>query len=166
LKPKEKNKAPTPVEAQRELAAQVVRMVTPICSAQGYELVHCEFRREPAGRVLRLYIDKPGGVVLEDCVAVSRQVSDLLDAGLDETVGPYNLEVSSPGVQRPLSREVDFQRFGGRRVRIRTTTAIAGQKNFTGRLAGVADGRVSLEVDDRVVTIPLADIVRARLTAE
>jgi len=166
LKPKEKNKAPTPVEAQRELAAQVVRMVTPICSAQGCELVHCEFRREPAGLVLRLYIDKPGGVGLADCVGVSRQVSDLLDAGLDEAVGPYNLEVSSPGVERPLSREVDFQRFSGRRARIRTAAAIAGQKNFTGRLAGVAEGRVTLEVDDRLVAIPMADIVRARLTAD
>ncbi len=140
-------------------------MVDPLCAAEGLELVHSEFQREAAGRILRLYIDKPGGVTLDDCVRASRQVSDLLDVALEDEMGPYNLEVSSPGSERPLSREVDFQRFAGHQVRLRVRQSIGGQKNFTGRLAGITDGKVALELDDRTVTIGLQEILRARLMA-
>ena len=144
---------------------RVRELVDPVCTAEGLELVHSEFQRETAGRILRLYLDKPGGVTLEDCVRVSRQVGDLLDVTLAETIGPYNLEVSSPGIERPLSREVDFQRFTGHPVRLRLRQPIGGQKNFTGRLAGITDGKVILDLNDRTVTIGLQEIVRARLMA-
>jgi ribosome maturation factor RimP len=160
LKQKEKN-----IEHQK-LRQEARRIVEPLCAAAGYELVHCEFQREPGGATLRLYIDKPGGVSLDDCVAISRQVSDLLDAGLDESVGPYNLEVSSPGTDRPLSRAVDFQRFAGHPVRIKVAEAIGGRKNFSGRLAGIVDGRVTIEMEGSTVALALEDIVRARLVAD
>jgi ribosome maturation factor RimP len=151
--------------AHRKVAEAVCRIVEPLCTAAGFELVHCEFQREPSGATLRLYIDKPGGVGLGDCVAISRQASDLLDVGLDESIGPYNLEVSSPGIDRPLSRGVDFQRFAGHRVRIKVATGIEGRKNFSGLLKGIADGRVILEVDGATVALALEEIVRARLVA-
>jgi ribosome maturation factor RimP len=169
LKQKKKNiilqPSSPPLEHPKVVEAVRVR-VEPLCAAAGYELVHCEFQREPGGTTLRLYIDKPGGVGLEDCVGISRQVSDLLDAELDERLGPYNLEVSSPGADRPLSRAVDFQRFAGHAVRIKIATAIGGRKNFSGRLAGIVDGRVTLEVEGSTVTLALEDIVRARLVAD
>ena len=151
--------------SQEEVVRRVAQLVEPLCLAEGFELVHCEFQREVAGRILRLYIDKPGGVTLEDCVRVSRQVSDLVDVALDDRVGPFHLEVSSPGSERPLSREVDFQRFAGHRVRLRVRHAIDGQKQFSGRLAGVTDGHVTLQLEGRTVTISLQEILRARLMA-
>jgi len=160
LKQKEKN------NLQPTVAQSVRHIAEPVCLASGYELVHCEFQREPAGATLRFYIDKPGGVGLEDCVAISRQVGDLLDAGLDESVGPYNLEVSSPGTDRPLSRAADFQRFTGHPVRIKIAKAVEGRKNFSGRLAGFSDGRVILDVEGKTVTLVLEDIIRARLVAD
>jgi ribosome maturation factor RimP len=138
----------------------------PLCADAGYDLVHCEFQREPGGAILRLYIDKPGGVSLDDCVQISRQIGDVLDAVLDEGLGPYNLEVSSPGADRPISRPADFERFAGYPVRIKMATAIGGRRHFTGRLAGMMDGRVALELEDTTVTLALEDIVRARLAAD
>ena len=126
------------------------------------ELVHVEFQREAGGRILRLYIDQPGGVTLNDCVNISRQMGDLLDVNI-ENVGPYNLEVSSPGTDRPLSKEIDFDRFKGNIARIRTTQPIDGQKNFRGVLSGISGGTVSLLVGDRTVAIPFEEIARARL---
>jgi len=133
-----------------------------LCESEGLELVHVEFQAEPGGRTLRLYIDKPGGISLDDCVAVSRQLSDLLDVTLED-IGPYNLEVSSPGPERPLGRIEDFSRFHGSKVKIRTARPIEGQKNFTGVLAGVEEGQVNLTTVEKTVAIPYELIQRARL---
>ena len=146
----------------REIAAQAERLAQGLCEAEGMELVHVEFQREAGGRILRLYIDQPGGVALNDCVNISRQMGDLLDVHI-ENVGPYNLEVSSPGTDRPLSKEIDYDRFKGNIAKIKTAKPINGQKNFKGVLSGIAGGIVSLLVGDRTVAIPLEDIVRARL---
>lgn len=169
MKQKKKNTSETPVSpplAPAAVIAAVRHHAEPLCADAGYDLVHCEFQREPAGATLRLYIDKPGGVSLEDCVQISRHVGDLLDAVLDEGIGPYHLEVSSPGADRPLSRPVDFQRFAGHPVRVKVARPIGGRKNFTGRLKGMIDGRVALELEDTTVTLALEDIVRARLAAD
>ena len=88
----------------QEIIAQTKSLAQRLCEAEGMELVHVEFQREAGGRVLRLYIDQPGGVTLNDCVNISRQMGDLLDVNI-ENMGPYNLEVSSPGTDRPLSKE-------------------------------------------------------------
>jgi ribosome maturation factor RimP len=90
------------------MVAKVWRLAEPLCLSEGLELVHVEYQREPAGRTLRIYLDKPGGVTLDDCVNISRQLSDLLDVGL-ETEAPYRMEVSSPGIQRPLGRLERFR---------------------------------------------------------
>jgi len=144
------------------LTRRVTEIVEPLCEAEGFELVHVEFQPEAGGRILRLYIDKPGGVTLDDCVNISRQVSDLLDISF-ESLGSYNLEVSSPGPERPLEKESDYNRFKGRKVKIKTSQPINGQKNFKGVLSGISGGVVSVSVDGHTVVIPYKKIYKARL---
>lgn len=144
------------------MVGKVWQLAEPLCQGEGMELVHVEYQREPAGRTLRIYLDKPGGVTLDDCVNVSRQLGDLLDVGL-ETEAPYRMEVSSPGLQRPLGKLSDFERFQGSRVKVRTAQPIQGRKNFTGTLQGLSGPSVLLMVDDQRVSIAFADIVKAHL---
>ena len=126
------------------------------------ELICVEYQRETGGRILRLYIDRPGGVTLDDCAVVSRQLGDLLDVHFDASL-PYNLEVSSPGASRPLSGPSDYEKFKGRKAKIRTVEALDGQKNFKGTLTHIKDGVVTLTVMEKSVAIPFADITKARL---
>jgi ribosome maturation factor RimP len=148
---------------QEDILARIGPAVNRIVEFAGLELVHLEFRREGAGLVLRLYIDKEGGIGLDECAQVSRQVSAQLDVD-DPIRGRYTLEVSSPGPDRPLSHDRDFDRFAGRRARVTTHAPIDGQRNFIGRLEGLEDGTVRLVLEDgRVMAIPRDRIARARL---
>lgn len=148
--------------AAEDVLARVKPLAESLCDSAGLELVHIEFRREQAGRVMRLYIDKPEGVSLEDCAAVNRELGDVLDVHLPD-IGAYHLEVSSPGVERPLSRLADFERFRGRCAKIRTLRPINGQKNFSGVLGGVSAGAVHLLVGETTLTIPADIISKANL---
>ncbi len=112
---------------------------------------------------MRMYIDKPGGVTLDDCANISRQMNDLLDVHLEE-VGPYNLEVTSPGPERPLGKAQDYDRFKGNLVKIKTIVPYEGQKNFKGVLMGLFGEQVSLIVNEKTVRIMLKHITRAQLT--
>ena len=146
-----------------DLLARIRPVINEVTEFAGMELVHLEFRREGMGLVLRLYIDKDGGVTLDDCALISRQVSTRLDVD-DPIQGRYTLEVSSPGMDRPLSRDRDFERFAGHRVRLTTHDPIDGQKNFIGRLGGLEAGAVRLLLEDgRTVTIPRDRIAKTRL---
>lgn len=127
----------------------------------GYELVDLE--RSAKGRLLRVFIDKPGGITLDDCGAVSNHLSRVLTV---EDVDYDRLEISSPGLDRPLRKESDFVRFAGQRARVKVRVPIEGQRNFVGVLRQAAAGRVELEVDGRTVTIDLANLDRARLEPE
>ena len=147
---------------QRAIVDKVRHMAEPLCSGAGIELVHVEYQREPAGLTLRLYLDKPGGVTLDDCVEISRQLEDILDVHANE-LPPYRLEVSSPGLDRPIGKLQDFVRFEGLQAKIRVATAVNGRKNFTGVLAGVADETVRLQVGNETVSLDVNDITRARL---
>lgn len=134
-----------------------------LCAAEMMELVHVEFQREAQGRFLRLYIDKPGGVTLDDCSGISRQMSDLLDVHVDAE-GTYHLEVSSPGIERPVSKAADFQRFAGRRIEIRMYPKVAGKKKVKGILDGIAETDVvTVITKDGSIEIPRVRITRARL---
>lgn len=146
-----------------EVVERVKSIALPLFTELGLELVDVEFRREASGWILRLYIDKPGGVTLGDCQRVSEELSDLLD--VENLIDyPYTLEVSSPGLNRPLRLESDFLRFVGQRARVSTSQAIAGQRRFLGILRGYEEGQVSLEREDgTVVPIPYALISKARL---
>jgi ribosome maturation factor RimP len=150
------------LKRQRAFIESVSRLAEPLCTAEGMELIHVEYQREPGGLTLRLYLDKPGGVTLDDCVEISRQVDDLLDAHLHDAP-PYRLEVSSPGLDRPLGKLNDFKRFKGQRAKIRLFADVEGRKNFTGELEGVADGMVRVRVGEGVVCLDYNRIQRARL---
>ena len=156
--PKNKLKLPP----REDVIAVVQDSVAPLCEIEGMELVHIEYQRESAGWVLRIYIDQPGGVMLDDCARISRPLSDILDIRL-ENIGPYHLEVSSPGSDRPLGKEQDYERFKGNIARVRTSKPVDGQKNFKGTLSGITDGFVNLLVGEKIVAIPYREITRARL---
>ncbi|KMN83681.1 ribosome maturation factor RimP [Chromobacterium alkanivorans] len=126
----------------------------------GYELVDLEMT--PGGG-FRVFIDKPGGITVEDCVQVSNHFTRLF---MVENIDYERLEVSSPGLDRPLKKEADFVRFAGKLAKIKTRMPIEQQKKFTGRLAGVEEDSVKLDVDGRIVAIPFANIDKARLEPE
>jgi ribosome maturation factor RimP len=150
------------LEKERQIIARVYELGEPLCDAEGIELICVEYQREPRGRVLRLFLDKPGGVTLDDCAAISRQIGDILDVTLDEA-GAYNLEVSSPGRNRPLGRKRDFIKYRGNPVEIRTERPVNGKKKFKGILEGMTDDRIHLRVNDATLAIPCALVTRARL---
>jgi len=152
-----------PLLKEAEIIDRVAKLAEPLCASEGIELVYVEYNREPGGRILRIYIDRPGGIHLEDCADISRQLGDLLDVYLEE-IGPYNLEVSSPGPDRPLGKTGDFVRFKGCKAKIRTHRQRDGRRNFTGVLMGVSEGSVvNIMVENKTVAIPFPDIQKARL---
>jgi ribosome maturation factor RimP len=132
--------------------------------ALGYELVELEVHAHRGGGVVRLYIDRPGadGVTVEDCEAVSRRVSAVLDAS-DPIRGGYTLEVSSPGFDRPLRTRAHFARFLGSRVHVETALPRDGRRRWTGRLVALEGDTVVLEVDGERVELGLNEIRTARL---
>lgn len=148
--------------SDKAFLAGVIRLAEPVCDAEGIELVHTEYQMEPGGKVLRLYIDKPDGIGIDDCAVISREVSDLMDIYI-ESDHRYRLEVSSPGSNRPLTKQDDFKRFKGQLVRIQSSRSIDGQKKFKGLLTDIKDGIVMLTVVEKSVAIPFADIIKARL---
>ena len=150
-------------------ARGVVERVQPLAEdairAEGAELVDLEFRREPAGWVLRLFIDREGGVTLADCQRVSEVVGTLLEIE-DPIPHAYTLEVSSPGLTRPLTRAEDWRRAVGSLVKVVTREPIAGSQSLTGRLAAVGEASAILEIDGGDVEIPLDMVARARRELE
>jgi len=137
-------------------------VVQPVVAGMGYELV--DVQASNGGRLLRLFIDKPGGVGLEDCAAVSRQLSRVFEV---EGIDYERLEVSSPGLDRPLRKGADFARFAGQKAELRMRTPDAtGRRRFVGVLRGAEEGRVSLELDGQTVALELSDVERARLVPE
>jgi ribosome maturation factor RimP len=153
---------PETLKRQRAFVDSVTGLADPLCAAEGMELVHVEYQREPGGLTLRLYLDKPGGVTLDDCVDISRQLEDILDVHAPDAP-PYRLEVSSPGIDRPVGKLDDFIRFTGHQAKIRMVTPVGGRKNFTGVLAGAIDEMVQIQVDNETVSLNFSDITRARL---
>ena len=131
----------------------------------GYELVDVELSNR--GRMLRIFIDKPaggpqgaGGVTVDDCARVSNQLARVLEV---EDIDYDRLEVSSPGLDRPLKKEVDFSRFIGEQARLTLRVPLAGRRNFTGTMRAVSEGRLQLETENGVVSLELANVGKARL---
>jgi len=148
---------------------KIIELVEPILASEKMELVEIECLGGKTRWMVRVYIDKEGGITLDDCAMISAEVSDLLD--INETPpGPYNLEISSPGLDRPLSRDNDFIRYTGHTVKIRTAKKIEGKKNFIGRLVEFAEKEgektVVINVEDNVYNIPRSIIVKANLQYE
>ena len=134
------------------------RLLDTTVTGLGYELV--EVQRSAKGALLRVFIDKPGGISVDDCANVSQHLSRLLAV---EGVNYDRLEVSSPGLDRALYKEQDFVRFAGAKARVKLRVAVNGQRNFTGTLGAVNDGKVELEVDGKLVAFELSNLDKARL---
>jgi ribosome maturation factor RimP len=138
------------------------RLLEPGVKALGFDLVDVELAGQGHRNTLRVYIDGPRGVTVDDCAAVSRQLSAILDVE-DPIPGRYALEVSSPGLDRPLVSPEDFRRFRGEEVKLRTTDAVDGRRNFKGRLVETSAGGISIEVDGQRFELAFDRIERARL---
>ena len=142
--------------------SRIWEFATQIAEGEGMEVVDVELRREGSrgGRVLRLYLDKDGGPNVDDLGRVSRQLSELLDLH-DIVEGAYILEVSSPGINRPLKKLEHFQRFIGKRVRVRTGDMIDGRRSFLGILAEVSSDKIKIEVEGKEYQIPFSMIEKS-----
>lgn len=148
---------------KQTVSARVEEIIAPFILQKDLELVDIEYKKERNNWYLRIFIDKPGGVKLEDCEMVSSFVSTELEA-LDIIPHQYFLEVSSPGVERPLKKPEDFVRFRGSTIKLRTTSKIEGSRNFQGVLTNYVDDLVVLETTDgRLIKIPYHLIGQARL---
>jgi ribosome maturation factor RimP len=166
-----------------EIVERIRKIAGRVAASDGLELFDVQLRRESGGWVLRVVLDRPdepapagsdrpAGVTIDDCQRVSRDLSAILDVEGDETLDDeafaraYTLEVSSPGLDRPLRHEADYRRFAGRLAKIVVSEAVDGQKAFAGRIEAVEDGAVLLVEGRRTHRIPLARVTRARLDVE
>lgn len=152
------------VELSGSLSERLRELLAPALEKLGYELVQVDYvaTRRP---VLRLYIDTPAGITLDDCQQVSQYVSGVLDVE-DPLPGAYTLEVSSPGLDRPLVTAEHFRRFIGCEVRLQLHRPLHGARRLRGRLCNEADGVIEIEVDGQRLSLPLAEIRAARLVPD
>lgn len=149
---------------RRELT-HLWELFEPVVNGMGYDLIEIEHFPSPKHGVLRLYIDKEEGITIDDCSDVSRQISALIDVE-DPVRGQFNLEVSSPGMDRPLRRVKDFQRFTGAKVKLKTIMPLDGQRNFSGRLLEADEESLTIETDTEEITLPMNALEKARVVPE
>ncbi len=147
------------------LIEKIKEVAQPLCQAENFELVHLDMVNSDGENIVRLFLDKPGGIRLDDCIYISRQLGDLIDVHI-ENIGSYRLEVSSPGPNRPLNKKEDFHRFKGERVKIKTNELIENQKKFTGILEIINDDSVVIAVDGKKVEISDHVISKAMLAGQ
>ncbi len=140
-------------------------LIQPVVESMGFELVGVEFHASDHHGVLRVYIDHEKGITVDDCADVSRQISALLDVE-DPIVQAFDLEVSSPGINRPLFKQADYVRFSGLKAKIKLAVALDGRKNFSGVLQGMKNSHVLISVDDEIFELPYQDIARAKLIGQ
>lgn len=153
-----------------KVAAAVTAMAEPVCRELGLELVDVDYAKEGSRYMLRIFIDKPGGITIDDCELFSRTIDPVLDAA-DPVPGSYYLEVSSPGLDRPLRKEADFRRFAGAKISIRTFSPIVGSpiggsRHLQGTLLGFDNGNVLLQQETTELAIPLDQVAKANLIPE
>ncbi len=137
---------------------ELLNLIEQTVQGLDYELV--DFETSPRGRLMRVFIDSPNGITVDDCAAVSNQLTRIFEV---ENIDYDRLEVSSPGLDRPLKKAADFERFAGQDVQLRLRMPIANQRNFAGVLQGLKDGVVTLETEKGPVEVPFEEIEKARL---
>ena len=148
-----------------KIESLVEEMLQPVLSSQNCELVDVEYVKEGSNWYLRVYIDKAGGVTIDDCQAVSEQLSDLLDEK-DPIPHSYFLEVSSPGIDRVLKKDSDFERFKGSKVDVSLYKSKNGRKKYTGELIGWDNDHLLIKENDEVLSFSRAEISVVRLAVE
>lgn len=149
-------------EKTTELINQLWQLLEPIILAEGMELVELEYRRESAGWVLRLFIDRPDGITVDDCARISQVAGDLLDVA-DLIENPYHLEVSSPGLNRPLRKPEHFKMQQGNTIEIKTALPLENRRKFKGILLEAGSEEISIDCHGQIFRIPLELVERARL---
>ncbi len=155
-----------PLATREIIAGQVLKLAEPLCEDEGLELVHVEFVIDGFFNVLRVYIDRPDGISMEDCAAISRQLGDIIDVSVSVNA-EYRLEVSSPGIFRHIYKKEDYNKFCGKTIKIQTELPIDGQRKFKGILKGISeDGIVEISIDDNPLKMDYASITRAQLTED
>jgi len=153
-------------EEMRKGPANIETLVRGVVEAMGYELVGVEYLTgQPGGNLLRVYIDQPEGITLDDCSAVSHQLSGVLDVE-DPIPGNYNLEISSPGLDRPLFTPEQFRRYLGQQVNVRLEASLPGRRKYKGKLLAIEGNTIEVEVDGEVYALDLDDIRDARLVPQ
>ena len=155
-------------DSSDKIIEQVKELAHSICESEGLELVHAEFSAMGKTRLLRIYIDKEGGVGLDDCASISRELSDILDVKI-EIPGKYSLEVSSPGLNRPLVKPSDYSRFKGEKVFIKISEPLTPEfkrNNFKGLIKHSNDESVIIELENGEKEIPFEKIKSARLNPD
>ncbi len=152
-------------EIQTKIQLELEELAETLVISEGMELVALEYRRQGPRWLLRLFIDKEGGVTVDDCANISRQFGDLLDAK-DIVPQTYVLEVSSPGLNRPIKKKEDFRRFAGRKVQLRLVSPLEGRRKIVGDLVGIEDEKVIVAAAEGRCSIALEDIDRANLVYE
>jgi ribosome maturation factor RimP len=149
--------------SKEDIKTRLAELIQPYLSGQGAELVDLQYGRPRRGRgLLRLFVDRPGGITLAELTRISRVVGDLLDVH-DLIPGSYTLEVSSPGLTRALKKPQDYQRYVGRLVRVTTRAPWEGSQVHCGILQGLQEDQVCLKEGESLLCIPLSEIARARL---
>jgi ribosome maturation factor RimP len=141
---------------------KVTQLVEPVLDEMGFELVDIEYLSEHGRWVLRVYADKQGGITLDDCARVSRQIGDLIDIK-DIIPHGYVLEVSSPGLNRPLKKENDFVRAVGKKIKVKMIVPVKGRRRFTGHLRKFEESTVYIEVDNNLFALPSQDVEKANI---
>lgn len=149
----------------RQAPANIRNVVEPVVESLGYELVGVEFLPQGRHGLLRVYIDAEEGVTLDDCQQVSHQLSGVLDVE-DVVRGQYNLEISSPGLDRPLFTEDHFQRFVGKVAKLKLGVPLEGRRKLKGVLQGMNDDKVMIEVEGEVLAVPFNTIDKANLVPD
>ena len=147
------------------ITKQVSELIEPILNEMRFELIDVEYLSDRGRWVLRIYIDKDVGVTLDDCARVSRELGDLIDIK-NIIEHEYVLEVSSPGLNRPLKKETDFIRVIGKKIKIKTRMPVDGRRNFTGVLKDFKEQKLALDSEGGLVTLAWSDIEKANLVYE
>jgi ribosome maturation factor RimP len=144
----------------------LTELFEPVVESMGYEMVGLEFHCSEHHGVLRVFIDHENGITVDDCAKVSRQISAVIDVE-DPIEMAFDLEVSSPGINRPLFKLSDFEKYSGHKAKIKLGVALNGRKNFSGVLKGIDDDQqVIIDVDNEIYELPYHDIAKANLVAQ
>ncbi|MBL7203411.1 MAG: ribosome maturation factor RimP [Desulfobacteraceae bacterium] len=154
--------AQTMSEMTSPVIKEVTALIEPVLDEMEIELVDIEYLSEQGRWILRIYVDKSGGITLDACARVSREIGDLIEVK-DIFHQGYVLEVSSPGLNRRLKKEKDFERAVGKNIKIRMVTPFEGQRNFRGSLQSFQDGILCLSVNDDLILLPYGDVEKANL---
>jgi ribosome maturation factor RimP len=144
---------------------EISQLIEPILDEMDVELVDIEYLSYHGRWIVRIYVDKEGGITVDDCARVSREIDEIIDVK-DVIPHAYVLEVSSPGLNRPLKKDKDFQRAVGKKIKARISVPLKGRRHFTGYLKDFRNGTLYLEVEDNPVSLSLRDVEKANLVYE